>query len=221
MHSPGKSQTTRASRRGRPSTPFLRERIVEAASELFGNKDFDRVSIDDIAALARTGKGSVYRQFGSKEELYVTIVIEDFTRLQSEIRAELRRATSLNERVRAMVYKILTFFWNRRQLFALLRDPTALPRRLERQYRAERDRLADLVRSVLDEGVKAGAIRSDLDTKVATETILGMLRGIIRYCREYTSPEGAAETVTSIFLSGAMRRAHSLTMTEKVETTAR
>jgi len=204
MHNPIKPHTRRASRRGRPSTPFLRERIVEAASELFGNKDFDRVSIDDIAALAKTGKGSVYRQFGSKEELYITIVIEDFTRLHGEIRTELNRATSLGDRIRAMVHKILTFFWNRRQLFALLRDPTALPRRLERQYRAERDRLAEQVRRVIEEGVEAGTIRRDLDTRIATETLLGMLRGIVRYCREYTSPEAAAKMVTLLFLDGAM-----------------
>jgi len=41
---------------------------------------------------------------------------------------------------------------------------------------------------------------------MAAESLLGMMRGINRYAREYTIPERAVEIVTSIFLDGCAAR---------------
>ncbi|HEY6420596.1 MAG TPA: TetR/AcrR family transcriptional regulator [Candidatus Binataceae bacterium] len=195
---------TRKEKRGRPTTPFLRERILHSASELFGERDFDLVVIDEVAARAKVGKGSVYRQFGSKEELYAAVVISGFMQLQAEIREALAGNTSMRDQIATIVRHTLAYFWDRQQFFVLLRDPKALPRRLEQEYRTQRAELARLASGVLAEGIASGAIRSGLDTRVAAESLLGMLRGINRYCREYSNPDGAAQTVVSIFLNGCI-----------------
>ena len=192
--------------RGRPATPFLRERILASAAELFAEKEFDLVLIDEVAAHAGVGKGSVYRQFKSKEELYAAAVINGFAELQGEIRDALADAVTMREQIATIVRHTLRFFWSRRQFFALLRDPKALPRSQERQYRAQRNELSRLVSGVLDEGIRRGAIKQDLDTQIAAESILGMMRGINRYSREYTTPDLAVDIVTSIFLGGCAAR---------------
>jgi AcrR family transcriptional regulator len=196
----------RKDRRGRPSTPFLRERILQSAAELFAEREFELVLIDEVAAQAGVGKGSVYRQFKSKEQLYAAAVINGFTELQREIRAALAGCTSMREQIATIVRHTVGFFWSRRQFFALLRDPKALPPSQERQYQAQRDNLSRLISGVLDDGVKRGAIRSGLDTRLAAESLLGMMRGINRYGRAYTTPERAVDIVTSIFLSGCSAR---------------
>jgi hypothetical protein len=66
--------------------------------------------------------------------------------------------------------------------------------------------LSALISGVLDEGIRRGAIKQDLDTQIAAESILGMMRGINRYSREYTTPDRAVDIVTSIFLSGTAAR---------------
>jgi AcrR family transcriptional regulator len=192
--------------RGRPSTPFLRERILQSAAELFAEREFDLVLIDEVAAHAGVGKGSVYRQFRSKEELYAAAVINGFAELQREIRTALAGCTSMREQIATIVRHALKFFWTRRQFFALLRDPKALPPAQERQYQAQRNDLSRLISGVLDDGVKRGAIRSGLDTRIAAESLLGMMRGINRYSREYTTPDRAVDFVTSIFLAGCAPR---------------
>lgn len=192
--------------RGRPSTPFLRERILESAAELFAENEFDLVLIDEVAAHAGVGKGSVYRQFKSKEELYAAAVINGFVELQREIRSALAGSTTMRAQIATIVRHALRFFWSRQQFFALLRDPKALPRSQERQYRAQRNDLSRLISGVLDDGVKRGAIRPDLDTQIAAESLLGMMRGINRYSREYTTPDRAVDIVTSIFLGGCAVR---------------
>jgi AcrR family transcriptional regulator len=192
--------------RGRPSTPFLRERILHSAAELFADREFELVLIDEVAAHAGVGKGSVYRQFKSKEELYAAVVIDGFTELQREIRAALAGCTSMSEQLATIVRHTVKFFWSRRQFFALLRDPKALPLSQERQYRLQRNELSRLISAVLDDGVKRGAMRPGIDTRMAAESLLGMIRGINRYGREYTTPERAVEIVTSIFLAGCAPR---------------
>ncbi len=188
--------------RGRPSTPFLRERILQSAAELFADREFDLVLIDEVAAHAGVGKGSVYRQFKSKEELYAAVVIDGFTELQREIRTALAGCTSVREQTVTIVRHTVNFFWARRQFFALLRDPKALPPSQERQFRAQRNDLSRLINGVFDDGVRRGAIKPGFDTRIAAETLLGMIRGINRYGREYTTPDRAVEIITSIFLDG-------------------
>ena len=177
-----------------------------SAAELFAEREFELVLIDEVAAHAGVGKGSVYRQFRSKEELYAAAVINGFIELQREIRAALAGCTSIRDQVATIVRHTVRFFWTRRQFFVLLRDPKALPPSTERQYRAQRNDLSRLISGVLDDGVRRGAIRPGFDTRVAAESLLGMRRGINRYSREYTTPDRAADIVTSIFLDGYSAR---------------
>jgi len=189
-------------RRGRPATPFLRERILESATALFAEREFDRVLIDEVAESARVGKGSVYRRFGSKEELYAAVVIAGFDELQEQIRAALAGTITTREQVATIARQALHFFWNRREFFALLRDPKALPPAQARAYREQRERLARMLSEVLRDGIERGAIRGDIDTRLAAESMLGMVRGLNRYGREFATPEVAVETIITIFLEG-------------------
>jgi AcrR family transcriptional regulator len=51
-----------------------RERVVDAAVELFFAHPFAEVTIHDVAQAAGMAKGSVYRYFASKEELFSAVV---------------------------------------------------------------------------------------------------------------------------------------------------
>jgi AcrR family transcriptional regulator len=192
--------------RGRPSIPFLHETILRHAGDLFAKKDFARVSVDEIAARSEVGKGSIYREFGSKEELYASVVIEGFKHLQKEIRSALSGLTSTCDEIETVVRHTLIYFWTRRQFFALLRDPTTIPKSLERSYSRQRQELSKMISAILVEGIESGSLRADLDTRLVAESLLGMLRGINRYCREYSNPEHATEAVLAIFLDGCASR---------------
>jgi AcrR family transcriptional regulator len=46
-----------------------RQRIIEAADELFASRGFDGVSVSDIAERAEVGRTSFFRHFGDKQEV--------------------------------------------------------------------------------------------------------------------------------------------------------
>jgi AcrR family transcriptional regulator len=61
-------------RRARLSTDARREQLVALGVEIFAERPFDEVSIDDIAAAAGISKGLLYHYFPSKREFYVAVV---------------------------------------------------------------------------------------------------------------------------------------------------
>ncbi len=205
---PGFKQSAEGVVFGRPRIPMLREKILRSAIGLFAEKGFDQVLIDEIAARAGVGKGSVYRQFSSKEELYTVVVIEGYIDLRTRTAAALENTQSMPEAVTTIVRQIVSYFWDRLDFFELLRNPTKLPRTYENRYRSERQKLARIISTVLAQGATGGVIRDDLDPQLLVESLFGMIRGIQRYRRGAVSlsQEEVVRTVVSVFLDGCSRR---------------
>ncbi len=65
------------------------ERILEAAARLVLERGYDLVTVDDIAALAGVAKGTVYRHWANRDELFLDLV----RREQSTLAAQLVRAS--------------------------------------------------------------------------------------------------------------------------------
>jgi len=63
-----------SARRARLSTDARREQLVALGIEIFSERPFDEVSIDDIAAAAGISKGLLYHYFPSKRDFYVDVV---------------------------------------------------------------------------------------------------------------------------------------------------
>jgi AcrR family transcriptional regulator len=69
-------------RRARLTTDARREQLVALGSEMFSERPFDEVSIDDIAAAAGISKGLLYHYFPSKRDFYVAVVREAADEMQ-------------------------------------------------------------------------------------------------------------------------------------------
>jgi AcrR family transcriptional regulator len=62
-------------RRLRADAQRNRRRLIEAATELFSERGLE-VGVADIAAHAGVGRGTLFRNFPSKEHLIAAIVVE-------------------------------------------------------------------------------------------------------------------------------------------------
>jgi AcrR family transcriptional regulator len=69
-------------------TEGKRERLLRAAGEVFARGGLD-APMPTIAAAARTGVGSVYRQFSSKEDLLAALIVERLHETEREAREAL------------------------------------------------------------------------------------------------------------------------------------
>lgn len=63
--------------------------ILKAARGLLGGEDWLSVTIEQIAAAAEVGKGTVYKHFGSKEEIYAALSLQHNQQFLERMEAEL------------------------------------------------------------------------------------------------------------------------------------
>src|SRR4051812_6991170 len=62
-----------------------RIRVLAAAETLFAERGVDAVTMDDVAAAAGVGKGTLYRRFGDKGGLAMALLDEREAELQQRI----------------------------------------------------------------------------------------------------------------------------------------
>lgn len=60
--------------RRRLSAEERRQSILTAANEVFGERGYEHVRIDDVAAAAGISKALIYEHFASKQELYIELM---------------------------------------------------------------------------------------------------------------------------------------------------
>src|ERR1700747_2943941 len=87
--------------------------ILDAASRVFALRPFHEVLIDDIASNAGIGKGTIYRYFETKDDLYFATslyALDHLARAIEKARAPQDAAFAQLERV---AREILGFFWDR------------------------------------------------------------------------------------------------------------
>lgn len=79
-----------------------RQRLLDAAAELFGERGIDGSSVDAIADRAERTSGAVYDHFGGKEGLLFALLEGWVDDVAVVIGAELATATTLEERLSSL-----------------------------------------------------------------------------------------------------------------------
>jgi AcrR family transcriptional regulator len=71
--------------------------LMASAIELFGSKGFAQTSVAEITEHAGYAKGSFYRHWNSKDELFLSIVEQKFKRYRAARHSKVRKAKDLEE----------------------------------------------------------------------------------------------------------------------------
>jgi len=173
-----------------------RAAIMQSATALFSERDYHIVHMDDVAARARVGKGTLYRYFPTKDDLYFATVIDAWDRMHHELVEAAEGSRPPAENLYRMTVRVLAFFWPRRQFVALLRDSMEHP-----EWRSRREVVVGLVESELRRADAARALAAS-DLRMAVELFLGMFRAALLYRGEESQPESLARQIVAIFLDG-------------------
>ena len=83
-----------------------RQQIMDAAIELIADQGFTATSVDDIAAAAGVAKGSVYYNFGSKNDVFEAVLVGGLERLTSTLESA-RAGLEGKEALVALVAELL------------------------------------------------------------------------------------------------------------------
>lgn len=98
------------SRRERNKTA-TRRRIVAAAVEAFSARGLDRPTVEEIAAAADVGKGTIYNYFQTKEDMVVAFMVD----LERDVQARVARFGSLRKPLPEILAAFITFQFRQKQ----------------------------------------------------------------------------------------------------------
>jgi len=105
--------------RQRRKALLTREKILQAARELFSEKGLDTTSIDDITGRADVGKGSFYYHFKNKGVVIRTLISRMLKELEEAMEDRCRGITHLRKTLEALIDVHTKFFCGRWEDFVL------------------------------------------------------------------------------------------------------
>lgn len=176
--------------------------MLDAAAKLFGAQRFHEVRMEDIATEAVVGKGTLYRYFKDKEELYDALLERASQDFLSRLTQAANQSDRPRQRLEAMVGAIIAFFDEQPHLSDLIQRSEVLVRPGGTfGWQKTRDEVNRQMRELFDSGEALGEFKIR-DPETLVLMLLGGIRSIIRF-GSLPRKKDLAQRIVTAFLEGA------------------
>lgn len=156
-----------------------RQRILNAAIQIFARKGYHDTRVDEIVAASQTSKGAVYFHFPSKQEIFLGLVDEFAHILEVRLVDAIAHHQGGVNKVEAALSACLLTFQNYQKLAKIfLVQAVGLGNTFETKRQEIHDRFSSLVKDYLDEAVLDGDIHP-IDTGIAAYAWMGAINEIV------------------------------------------
>lgn len=161
-----------------------RAEVLDATARVFNEKGYEATTIQDIADELGILKGSVYYYITSKEDLLFE-VLED---VHSAALEAVHQAVAVDgdplQKIRAFVETLSRFnAENQIRMGILLHDFRSLNEPRRKLIVRERDLYDQMLRKLIQDGQKQQIICPDIDPKITTLAVMGMINTIYQWYR--------------------------------------
>lgn len=189
-----------------------RERLLEAAAQVFARRGYQRASVDEIADEAGFSSGALYSNFAGKEDLFLAL----FERVIAEQVAGLADAVAglptVDARARGGAREWMAFLDREPELVLLfmefwsfaMRDPEVRPR-LAARYADVRERIGLLI----EDGMRELGLELTLPVAQLATAIDALADGLAfqRLADRHAVPDELFGNVLAALFAGAVRPA--------------
>jgi AcrR family transcriptional regulator len=156
-----------------------RDRLLQAAIEVFAAKGYHGAVVDDIVAASETSKGAFYHYFPSKQGIFLTLTDALGELVEAGVEAAIAREESALRKVEAALRVVLEMAEAQRDLVKiLLIEAVGLGPALERKRLDIHRRFTRVIQRHLDRAIEERAIPHQ-DTALAAQAWLGTLNEVI------------------------------------------
>lgn len=189
-----------------PTTQSTSERLLLAAQELFLERNYADVTMDQICAATEVTKGALYHHYSGKEELYLAMLNQDL----SAKRELFAQAVAMDGTCKQRLHKLTRDFLNlpsvNRGLITLVRrDINIFPAEVRAELvRVYQSALPEQVQTILEDGMAAGEI-ARTDSRLLSWEFVALVEVTLSPYAEQVLPTVAAKLdhVLDVFFKGA------------------
>lgn len=187
-----------------------RTRIIERAANLFAEKRYDQVTLDDLIRILGIGKGTLYRYFTNKEALYSQILDLGHDHLLGILRAVCdRKDIGPVEKLHEMARSMTRYIRLHQDVFRVMaiEEPKERCCQSEKIQSQRRERLS-MIETAVEQGVRTGVFRSDVDTWLLSQSLVSALWADSLFPSLPSDPDGRpvhrVGEIVDLFLTGVL-----------------
>jgi AcrR family transcriptional regulator len=146
-----------------------KEEILDAAQRVFVEKGLTIATVDDIAAAAELGKGTLYLHFESKEDIYLALMMRGLRLLYSVFGEIISHETSVVKILHRLEKAYVEFFNTQRHYFRMLNSAHTsnvhkeVSEAMRAAYAAESQKNWEQIIDLFNRGVREKRIRNDIN----------------------------------------------------------
>lgn len=163
-----------------PKVP-TKQKILEAALEVFSFKGFHTSTMDEIAERAGVGKGTLYRYFETKEKLFDELVRLRLGELQKKAACLLDGPEDVLTLIARYIRTYFEFFDNNRMLYRLIvQEGLELGEHSPDMYFKRIMRALPNLKRKVYEASQHGTLKDDVDFQTVFYGAMGFVHGVIQ-----------------------------------------
>ena len=155
------------------------EQIYKAALKVFSKDGYYKADMDLIAQKAKIGKGTVYRYFESKKNLFISLVEWGLNQLKDEILTSIEGIDDVIERINTALEVYFNFYKNHKGFYRILiyekyNFMDEIARKFKEKYFAH----LHIIENVFHQGIQKGVFKN-IDTRSTAIALIGMTDALL------------------------------------------
>jgi len=187
---------------------MTREKILEAAAQIFSEKGYHAASMQDIARAVSLQKASLYHHVSSKQEILLELLDQALDILIMRIGVVASLKIPPEEKLHKAMHVYLEILLEQRDLSAvLLFEHRSLDVELKSRHLPRRDRFENIWRGMINDGISTGVFECN-DPAQATRAVLGVMNWTITWFKVdgVLSAKEIADQYANLFFQGLLKR---------------
>lgn len=198
-------------RRTKEEAAQTRQALLDAALTVFSKQGYQAARLQEIAEAAGVTRGAIYHHFGSKSQLFITLIKEASEQMNAVIGQAIAAGGTFAEVNRRVMVNSWTFLEDNRHLreaVGLLRFKSGGSPELEEIIRLlmeGQQAQVDYVAGYMKMGIEQGELRADLDPEIIARAFIAYQNGITNLWLEDQaafSIKESASAFAAIFVQG-------------------
>jgi AcrR family transcriptional regulator len=184
------------------------QQILKSAERLFAGGRYHEVTLDEVCREAGVGKGTVYRYFRDKEDLYYQVILSGLDELVESVEGVANEEQAPGDGMRKVVECVAGFYTKRRALFGLMWSEqlrgSARRKEMRTQWRKKNERMVAVLAGFITQGVQQGVYDTPFSPRAAARLLLGMVRVGQRHKSEMPGGRDWPTAVARLFEGGIL-----------------
>ena len=179
-----------------------RHEIFHQVVQIVSKKGFHETSMREIADAAGLGKSTLYDYFKTKDEILIYFFEDQLRDMTQEAQKIALQNLSADKRLRQITEKYLESLQANKSLFLkLMQESQRLKLESQKQVQVKRYAYQDLIRALIDEGIREGVFRK-VNSLLAARLLISSISSAVYGSRTTGTPQEMLKETLDIFFKG-------------------